>query len=57
MTDPQSEIARLHAFILQVSERLYLAASVLAVRAERREKRNDTAQIEPRREPDLVRPA
>ena len=34
MTDREAE---LHRFILQVAERLYLAAEVLAMRAERRE--------------------
>ena len=35
--------AELHRFILQVAERLYLAAEVLAMRAERRESGRLTA--------------
>ena len=34
--DHEAEIARLHAFILQVSQRLFLAAEVLSIRAEKR---------------------
>lgn len=30
------EVLRLHAFILQVAQRLFLAAEVLAIRAEKR---------------------
>lgn len=40
----EAEIARLHAFILQVAERLFLAAECLARNAERR----DTGHPSPR---------
>jgi len=38
----EAEIERLHAFILRVSERLFLAAEVLSIKAEKKEKRKDT---------------
>ena len=36
----QAEIARLHDFILRLAEHLFAAAEVLAVRAEKKEARN-----------------
>ncbi len=39
--DKDAEIARLHAFTLQVAERLFLAAEVISIRAEKREMSQD----------------
>lgn len=36
-----AEEERLHAFVLQVAERLYLAAEVLSIRAERRQPKQE----------------
>lgn len=37
--DYEAEIARLHDFVLQVSQRLFLAAEVLSILAERKKSR------------------
>ena len=41
--EKDAEIRRLHAFILTLAQRLFLAAEVLANRAEKREKKLDQA--------------
>ncbi len=37
---PQCEVVRLKELALQIAERLYLAAEVLAIKAERKDRRN-----------------
>lgn len=39
----EAEIRHLHEFILQVADRLFLAAEVLSIKAERKGDRNKTA--------------
>ena len=40
LAERDAEIARLHEFTLAVAERLYAAAEVLSVKAEKKERRN-----------------
>jgi hypothetical protein len=49
----EQENAALHAFILQVSQRLFLAAEVLSIKAEKKDKRTVTYELPNRTELDL----
>jgi len=40
MSAESEEIRRLHAFVMQLAEHLYLAAEVLSIRAEKRTNEN-----------------